>query len=332
MPTLKLVGLVLLAALPASAADGPKPLLELKLEKIKELKLQKPLQKGRAPVVSSASGLVKKGDTFFVVADDDSAIFSFKLQDTFVKAHPLSNKELPVDFSLRKKMKPDYEALAELTKKQWPPNGALLAWPSGSTGQRKHAVVLPFENGGGFSKPISLPLKKLFAALEKSTQQINIEGLIINDQNLILFQRGNSADAKSGVFKISFKDWLRSSVKKSGRKVKPSFTEINLGRLKDVKLTLADGISTPHGTIGIATAENTQSSYDDGAIMGSVLVKINDDKATSIGGFASAVKLEGMAIGDIDENNATFFFVDDADNPVKASSLYKIEVPISVLK
>lgn len=315
----------------AIAADATPP--KIHLEKVRELTLQAPLQEGRKAWVSAASGLVKKGNTFYVVADDENAIFSFGADKQPLKVHPLSDEKLPAVNNLRKKLKPDFEALAELTPSQWPPHGALLAWPSGSTPQRNQAVALPFAKDSDFGKPVPLNVKNVFKKLKKQAKNINVEGLIVKNDKLLMYQRGNSISGKSGLFELPLKEGLGKPDAKKVKAAKAGFTEIKLGHLQAVSLTLAEGLETPHGHIAIATAEDTDSTYDDGNILGTVLLRITEGgEAKIIGRFSSAVKLEGMVLGESTKDTLAIYFVDDTDDPNKASSLYRAKIPLALLK
>ena len=59
----------------------------IKLEHVRDLTLEKPLQDGRGAFVSAASGLVKIKDTFYIAADDETSLFSFDLKSKHLTPH-----------------------------------------------------------------------------------------------------------------------------------------------------------------------------------------------------------------------------------------------------
>lgn len=299
------------------------------LEKVRELNLKKSLEEGRGSFVSAGSGLVKKGDELFVAADDETALFSFKIADKEVNVASQMMPPLPADRNARAKTKPDFEALMHLDKEQWSPQGALVAWPSSSGVQRMKAIVLPFKADGGFEKPIEvniLPLAYMMTQeFKQDAKELNIEGLMARDGKIFFFQRGNSGKGKSGMFEMSLANWLKGMKNNEwGGKIK--FSKIKVGKLNGVDLTLADGIWTEQGLLALASAEDTVSAFADGKVYGTVLLRITGNKAQILGKFDPIVKLEGIAIESENKDSLQLLFVDDADDPQKASSLYRVKL------
>lgn len=297
----------------------------LKLEKIQELNLANPVEKGRPSFISAASGLSKHGDRYFTISDDELSLFSFKIGEKTMNRHVLIDKALPADPADRKKRKADFESVLQLDKKQWPPMGAMVAWPSGSKASRTTAVVLPFKSETEFGKPIEINIMPLALLLTQQARELNIENIMIQDQRVLLFQRGNSEKSKSGIFEIKLADFIDHL--KSGKwDIKVKFEKIKVGSLNGVKLTICDGVWTQHGLLAIATAEDTVSTYDDGMVHGTVLLRISENKPQILARFEPLVKLEGMTVAEESEKGITLMFVDDADDPKKASSLYQAKL------
>lgn len=295
----------------------------IKLEKVQDLLLDKPIDEGRGAFISAASGLSKIDQTYFIVSDDEMSLFSLNLGDKALKVYPLISKSLPVETSKRKKLKADFESIVQLDKKQWPPFGAMVAWPSGSTPVRTVAVVLPFKSRIEFDAPKEVNIMPLVLLLAKDATELNIEGVMIQETKVLLLQRGNSAESKNGFFELQLADFL--SVLRTGRwKGEIAFNRINLGELNGVKLTLSDGVWTQRGLLVIAVAEETASTYSDGAVHGTVLLQFWENKFEIVGRFEPVLKLEGMIVDDETSKGITLMFVDDADDPTKASSLWKV--------
>ncbi len=302
----------------------------IKLTKIQELHLEKPLDKGRPAFISAASGLSKVDDTFYTVSDDEMSLFSFKEGDKYMKVHPLIKKSLSAANIERKKEKADFESFVHLDETQWPPMGAMLAWPSGSTPKRTVAVILAFKSPTEFEAPREINIMPLAMKLTEHATELNIEGIMIQENNVLLFQRGNSLRSKSGIFELPLAQFI-SALKTGDWEMKTKFRKVKVGELSGVKLTLADGVSTGHGLLAIATAEDTVSTYADGKVYGTVLLRVTANESQILAHFEPVVKLEGMTVIEDTADGVTLMFVDDADDPKKPSSLYKASITKELL-
>ncbi|MCD8518960.1 MAG: hypothetical protein LRY32_05230 [Flavobacterium sp.] len=90
--------------------------------------------------------------------------------------------------------------------------------------------------------------------------QLNIEGAIYAHQTMLLFQRGNSKNSRNGIFIIpnNQEDGIR-------------FVPISLPTLDDIETTFTDAILVNDKIYFLACAENTESTYEDGEVLGTVL-------------------------------------------------------------
>lgn len=327
-----LIAFLLSGAFVACATKAPekKPAPEVPLlavEPVQELTLAKPLQTGRGAFVTAASGIVVKGGTIFLVADDELAIFSLKAGGK-VSAHALTARSLPADAKARKAEKADFESLLSLSEKEWPPHGALVAWPSASKKTRVKAYVVPFNRRGAPGKAIEHDVTALRERMKAETKGLNVEGLFVRDGVVQFAQRGNSKKGRNGFFEMPLESWLAGMKTGEWMGGVLQFRAIEMGELGGVKLALTDAVSTEAGVFGLAAAEATDSAYDDGSVVGSVLVKIVDGKARTIGVFPPALKLEGLAVEKIEaDGSMRLLLVDDADDPAKPSTLYRVVVP-----
>lgn len=301
----------------------------LKIEQIRELTLAKPLSEGRKPYISAASGIAKSGDTFFVVADDENHLFSFTLKDPHLTPHVLLEGTLPADAKKRKDEKPDFEALTLLTPEQWPPYGALLAWPSASTVQRMKAAVVPFDKNGKLEAAEKSDILPLAYRLQPDSKELNIEGAVVNDGKIFLFQRGNSKKGKNGIFEMSLTAW-NNGMKKAEWDGKLKFESVKMGTLSGVDLTFTDAALTKYGLLVLASAEDTESTFADGQVYGSVLARIVGNKAEVLAKFDPITKLEGLTAEETAEG-LILWLVDDADSHEQPGKLYKVTVPASIL-
>ena len=82
----------------------------------------------------------------------------------------------------------------------------------------------------------------------------------------------------------------------------------------------------------LATAENTESTYDDGEILGSIIGRI--DIETMQLDFTKKIegnyKLEGITLFQKTNDSIAFLVCEDKDNDVLESSIYKLIIKNSL--
>ncbi|MEK6774998.1 MAG: hypothetical protein AABY64_13740 [Bdellovibrionota bacterium] len=294
-------------------------MIKTKLKVERELLLEKPLSAGRPAYVTAASGIVKKGDRFFVIADDEYFLFSFRESEKFLTSYRLMDGELPVDPKERKKMKPDFEALLLLNESDYPPFGALVAWPSASTKRRMTGVLIPMTAKGEPDKPQVFDISALEKKLKIHVKDLNFEGIFIKDQKLQLLHRGSGKIMVNGIFKMNFAEWLKA-IRSGNWDMNIEFEKLGLEKLAGVDLSFTDAVIGSTGPMALATAEGNKNSFVDGKVHGSVLFRLEQGKAVLITEFEPITKLEGIVL-----DGKSAFLVDDADDVSKPSRLYKIE-------
>ncbi|MGE0172225.1 MAG: hypothetical protein AB7T49_05550 [Oligoflexales bacterium] len=298
----------------------------LKLESVRELALESNPKEKAKKYLSAASGIVKLEDRFYVVSDDALSLFSFKSNEPNVKAHNL----LSAKAKGKKTEKPDIESLVHLTPMEWPPHGALVAWPSASSLSRMTAVVVPFEKDGELGSPIFTNILPLAYQIQPEAKDVNMEGILIRDDKVFLFQRGNSKKGKNGIFEMPLANWIKG-LKEEDWSGKIKFESIKLGTLSGVELTFTDAAWTKYGLLVLASAEDSESSFADGAIFGTVLARVVGDKGEIIAKFDPNTKLEGFVANDT-AGGLELHLVEDSDNSEKASRLFRTVVPSSQLE
>lgn len=295
----------------------------LHVESLGALTLERPLEVGRANHVSAASGIVEYDGKFYINADDEVALFSWKMGGKNATPFFLEKKELGADNATRKKLKPDYEALLFLDEKKWPPFGALVVWPSASTEQRTTASIVAFDKVGKLDKVSKVNIEAFAKILAKHVEKLNLEGITLHGDQIYIFNRGNgkAKGLKSGYFEMSLEDFIKG-LKGDSWTTKVTFQKVKIGKLKGVKLTLADGLWTKYGFIGLAPAEDSDSAVTDGKVTGTVLVRIDGKKGEVIGQFDLDKKFEGFLARE-KEDGLEILLVDDADDPNIPSQIFR---------
>ena len=155
--------------------------------------------------------------------------------------------------------------------------------------------------------------------LGEQIQEINIEGAIAFDDELWLFQRGNGVENKNALIFLNLADFL------DDRPLHPRILDVSLGQLHQVPLSFTDATQAEHLILFLAVAENSQSTYLDGTVVGSVLGLMNQSGEileTMI--LDTPSKPEGLSYNAAEK---CFYLVTDDDNPNHPASLFRGELP-----
>lgn len=263
--------------------------------------------------LSAASGLVCCGAELLVLADDELVLQRYSHAGVYLGQHLLLAGELPADAATRKRLKPDFEMLCQL------PDGRLLALGSGSKKRRRRAVLWQ----AGATQVIDLT--PLYLALEALLPDLNLEGAVVRGEQLLLAQRGNSAGSLNAVISLDLATLLAQLEGASlGPESVRTVTPVELGELHGVPLSFTDLCLAADGRLLFsAAAEDTESSYDDGACAGSVLGCLANGQVQALWPLAGQAKIEGLC----QLADGSLRLVNDPDDRAARSSLYRAELP-----
>ncbi len=263
--------------------------------------------------LSAASGVVCCGAELLVVADDELLLQRYSDAGVYLGQQPLLEGDLPVDPALRKRLKPDFEILCQL------PDGRLLALGSGSKKRRRRAVLWQ----AGATQVIDLT--PLYLALEARLPDLNLEGAVVQGELLLLAQRGNSSGSLNALISLDLATVLMQLAGASlGPESVRSVTPIELGELHGVPLSFTDLCLAADGRLLFsAAAEDTDSSYLDGAGAGSVLGWLAEGRVQALWPLAGQVKIEGLC----QLTDGSLRLVNDPDDREALSCLYRVELP-----
>jgi hypothetical protein len=262
--------------------------------------------------LSAASALVCQGQSLWVLADDALVLQRYSLSGDWQAELSLLPDELPTDAKMRKRRKPDFEALLSL------PGDCLLALGSGSTEQRCRGCLIE----AGSVRIIDL--SPLYRVLAGHFQELNIEGAVVYHEHLLLAQRGNGLGRENALVLLDLHQALRDL--KDGQLSAAALLKIMplpLPELDGVPLSLTDLSVAPSGALYFTAAtEITDSSYLDGACVGSVLGRLDAHWAIAeLSRLTPVAKIEGLAF----QADGRPFLVADADDPAIASPLFTLD-------
>jgi hypothetical protein len=260
--------------------------------------------------IGSASGLVYKDNSLFVISDNSSFLYEYHVQEnqlSRIKLFENSQENIP------KKNKFDFESIALK-------GNELHLLGSGSTSKREKRIVYNFETAAIAEKDLSKLYKSLKHTTSISDDELNIEGALYCDEKWHLFQRGNGANSRNGIFKTKSLE-IESQTE---------FVEVRLPKIKHVETSFTDAVLVEDKIYFLATAEDTISTYDDGEILGSLIGRM-DSKTLEIE-FAQKIsdthKFEGLTLYKKTATEIAFLICQDNDSDVLETNIYKLTLEL----
>ena len=290
------------------------------LTHIRDLLVETPLSSGHA-FLSAASGMVLQGDLLCAVADDEHCLALFALGNSEPgKLVRLIDDDLPKGAAQRKKVKPDFEILLALPGANLPraEGNQLLALGSGSTPQRMRGAIIDLPAKDGKPGVRLIDLQPLFAAIAPLVPEVNLEGAVLNGDQLLLFNRGNMQFPASYILAVPL-----AAVLDGGPVLASLCAVLKLPMVSGVPLTVTDACRLNNGHILLcAVAEATADSYADGALVGAAIVELDAQfNLLAVEPLEPPLKVEGIAARLTDEG-VHLLCVTDADDPNCAAGLY----------
>jgi hypothetical protein len=262
----------------------------------------------QTPLVSAASGLILAHDRFFFVSDDELSLnWVHRSLNSGIQRLPLFPGSISSNAQERKRQKPDLESLVYLSEFD-----SLLCVPSGSTPVRNRGALV---SSGLEVRELSF--EPLYSGLRREVPELNIEGAVVMEDHLFLFQRGNGPAGVNAVIQCDLRELLFGNA--------PDFevTEVHLGQHEGVSLGFTDACVFQDSIWFLAAAENVKSTFSDGEFCGAVLGRLDSElKPNFCVQLDLPFKPEGLVI---DRNEV--YVVTDADDPATPSRLYRGLLP-----
>jgi len=260
--------------------------------------------------IGSASGLVFKDNSLFIISDNSSFLYGFNIPENKLTRIPLVEN---AQENILKKDKYDFESIALKGNK-------LHIFGSGSTSKREKEITYNLENREIEEKDLSSLYQNIKQTASISDEELNIEGALFLNEKWHLFQRGNGANSRNGVFNINGNDNIK-------------FIPIQLPQIKHVETSFTDAILVEDKIYFLATAEDTTSTYDDGEILGSIIGRMNSQtfEIEFTQKISDTHKFEGLTLYKKSENKIEFLLCEDNDTEVLETTIYKLSIPIPTL-
>ena len=272
-----------------------------------------PLQELATLRLAAASALVALDERLYVLGDDELLLQRYSLTGGFIDQQSLLVGELPQEQAERKRLKPDFEMLCVL------PDGRLLALGSGSTAQRCRAVLVDGE------QTRVIDLGELYGALAAQLPELNLEGAVVQGQQLLLAQRGNGRGGVNALISLDLSRVL-GGLDQGGLSASAlcAVQPVELGDWQGVPLSLTDLCLDGQGRLLFsAAAEETASSYHDGACAGSVIGCLEAGRVSRQWSLSGQAKIEGLAM----LADGSLRLVNDPDDRQQRSRLFRLDLP-----
>lgn len=258
--------------------------------------------------IGSASGLVYHEDKLYIISDNSTFLYEYSIPtENLNKIALVENAQ----DNIVKKDKPDFEAIALK-------GTDLVLLGSGSTENRNLIFNYAIPTGKIQKNNIGFIYQKIKQEFTISDEELNIEGLIMNNEQIYFFQRGNGLKGKNAV--IFSKDTPQNQ--------QFEYVSIDLPKIKNVTATFTDAILVEDKIYFLASAEDTASTYLDGEVLGSIIGRM-DAKTLKIEftqQISNTNKFEGLTLYKQSANEIEFLICEDTDSEILESNIYLLKL------
>lgn len=263
--------------------------------------------------LGSASGLIYQNNSLLAIGDNSSFLYEYQMDTQKLNRHPLV--ENPQE-NILKKLKPDFEAIAQYE------NNVYL-FGSGSTENRTTMIQVDATTKRVIA---TTDVSDLYLGMQSfgeiKSDDFNIEGAIYTGESWFLFNRGNGKNNKNVVFTIDGAN-LTNEFRIVSNKYK-------LPKIKGVRASFTDAVLVDNKIYFLATAEDTDSTYHDGEVLGSLVGRI-DVKTMKID-FTKQItdthKFEGITLFKKSTTEIEFLLCEDNDTEVLESTIYALKLQL----
>ena len=271
--------------------------------------------------VRAASAVARLGDGWLVAQDDATA--AAWVRGTSVTRlrllPPVESRDVFAEADGTKHLKPDVEACCQV---EVAGAAGVLLLGSGSAAARMRAVLVLLD--GPEPRVEVADLTSLYAevasVLGLALDDLNLEGACRLGDRLRWFQRGVGTRVPSGSVDLDLDALLAYVV---GGAAAPSVGDprrYDLGEVEGVGLTVTDAVALPDGRVLVsAAAEDTPNNVDDGPVVGTALVLLDDDGVLAVAPLpepdGEPLKVEGLALEEVLADGLRLRAVVDADDP-----------------
>lgn len=263
--------------------------------------------------IGSASGLFYQDNSLLIIGDNSRFLYEYNIDSQDLKQHPLIKNP---SLNIPKSEKPDFESITHF-------QDTLYIFGSGSTPNRNMMVEFDLKEK---KKTATNNLVDLYAVMQSfaniKPEDFNLEGAIYDGENWYFFNRGNGISNKNTLFSLH--------AKKLDQEFSLLSNDYKLPKIKGVRSSFTDAVLVNDKIYFLATAENTQSTYDDGEVLGSLIGRI--DLETMKIDFTKKIsdkhKFEGITVFKNSKEKIEFLLCEDNDTDALKSNIYKLSLDL----
>lgn len=262
--------------------------------------------------LSTVSALSFHNDVISLIADDSNVLYEYNTKYDQLSKIVLSEGEFE---NLSKADKLDFESMVDSNK-------SMYIFGSGSKPNREKAVYINKEENTVETLNLNYLYDTMQSFAEISKSDLNIEGAVYANNEWYFLNRGNGPENKNIVFTVQGNNLIDD--------FNLFFNEFELPKINNINTGFSDGIVIKNKLYFLATAENANSTYNDGKIEGTLFGCINLKKMkleyTQI--ISTTHKFEGITLYHLKGKNAVFLLGEDNDNQNKETEIYKLEIKL----
>ena len=220
--------------------------------------------------ISAASGMVALGADIFVIGDNSANVYQLDSQLNIVRTLLLKEYPLNDDGVIKKRLKPDFEAMAYF---EWQQQPWLLIVGSGSRPTRELAFMLHInEPEQRYEKSLTALYQQFYhTANLQGEQKLNIEGLTIANEHVYFFNRGNASC--NLIFSLPHAQLMAYLTGAATQVEQLHCIKVQLPIINDIEAGFSSAEYWPqiNALLYTASIEATKNAYNDGAIFGSLI-------------------------------------------------------------
>jgi len=262
--------------------------------------------------ISTVSALTYQNDIVSLIADDSNILYEYNTKSDQLTKITLSEGEFE---NLPKKEKLDFESMIDTEK-------SMYIFGSGSNSNREKAIYINKEKNTVETLNLNYLFDSMKSFAEIQDTDLNIEGVVFANDEWYFLNRGNSPANKNLIFTVQGNNLVDD--------FNLFYNEFELPEINNIKTGFSDGIVIKNKLYFLATAENSQSTNNDGKITGTLFGCINLKKMkleyTQV--ISTTNKFEGITLFSLKGKNAVFLLGEDDDTHNSETELYKLEIKL----
>ena len=263
--------------------------------------------------IGSASGLYYNNGSIYLISDSSYMLYEYNIANKTLDKTALTGKDYtgPLE-NIMKEDKADYEAMAA-------DGSDIYIFGSGSTDKRNAITQINYK------------VKRLQSAIDASSiyetmksfgeitpENFNIEAAVNDGSTWYLFNRGNGPAGQNGVFTLD------GDMQEAFFQI--IYNPLQLPVINDAQAGFTDAVKVGEKLYFIAAAERGASTYDDGAVAGTLIGSIDIESMevefTKV--ISNTIKFEGVTLYKETATNLEFLLCEDTDSDAAESDIYKL--------